>query len=127
MLDFTLLNAVAEPWLNENAAIYVGAYGGAGIGTVCGVIGAMAGVLAPRGKGKGLVVGSMLTIGLLGLCCLTFAIIAAIMGQPGFVWMPFGLLGFVSSSVCLPLVPVIKQRYREAEQRQIEAQALRRS
>jgi len=127
MIDIIPIFQETAPWISEKAGIYIGSFGGADIGTFGGIMGAMAGLLAPRGQARGLVIGSFLTIGVLGLISLLFAGTAYVMGQPSFVYSPFGLLGAVAAGVCLPLVPVLKKRYDQAEQRQIDAQSLRQS
>jgi hypothetical protein len=127
MIDITTILQDSTAWFSEETAIYIGSFGGAGIGTFGGILGALGGVLAPRGQARGFVIGSFMTVGVLGLLCLLFAGVALVMGQPSFVWAPFGLLGVVASSVCLPLVPVMIKRYDEAEARQLEAHSLRQS
>lgn len=127
MIDPTPLLQETTAWISYQTSIYIGSFGGAGVGTLGGILGALAGVLAPKGQARGFVIGSFLTIGVLGLLSLLFALVALVMGQPTFVWSPFGLLGLVASSVCLPLTVVMKKRYEEAEARQLEAHSLRQS
>jgi MFS family permease len=131
MIDFNLIQPlsafVSEAWMEPDTAIKVGAFGGAILGSLCGIIGALAGILAPKGKAKKLVLGSMLIMALIGVGSLIFGIVAVSMGQPYGVWYPFFLIGAVLSFVSGPLIPVIKSRYRQADQRRLDAESLRRS
>lgn len=127
MIDLIPLLQETAAWFSEKTSIYIGSFGGAAVGTFGGILGAIGGVMAPRGQGRGFVIGSFVTVGGMGVLCLLFALIALIMGQPKFVWSPFGLLGVVSAGVFLPLTLVMKKRYAEAEQRTLEAQSLRQS
>lgn len=87
------LFADPEPWLSENFMIYLGAYGGAGIGV----------------------------IGILGVASLITDVIAVVFGQPYVVYHPFLLLGLITSAVMFSVRPAIAKRYQEAEQRKVEA------
>lgn len=57
---------------------------------------------------------------------LALGVAAIISGQPYAVWFGLGLPGLIITSVLLPLTIVVKQRYREAEQRKLEAESFRR-
>lgn len=120
------LAADAEPWFSTEAAIYFGSFGGAGVGVLGGLLGAAAGVLAPQGKGKAFILNSMLVLGCLGVLCLLTGIVAVVMSQPYAIYYPFLLIGFILTVVMFAVRPAVRQRYREAEQRKLEAAALRR-
>lgn len=122
----TFLLADPEPWFSEESMIYLGAYGGAGIGVVGGLIGAAAGTLAPKGKARGLILKTMLVLGILGVASLITGVIAVVLGQPYIVYYPFLLLGLITSAVMFSVRPAIAKRYQEAEQRRVEAAAMRR-
>lgn len=122
----TSLLADPEPWFSEESMISLGAFGGAGIGVLGGIIGAVAGTLAPQGKARGLVLSTMLVLGILGVCSLIVGVLAAVLGQPYVVYYPFLLLGLITSTVMLSVRPAVAKRYREAEQRKVEAAAMRR-
>lgn len=122
----TLFLADAEPWFAEDTMIYFGAYGGAAVGVIGGLLGAAAGVLAPQGKGRGLILNTMLVLGCLGVVSLLTGILAAVLGQPYVVYYPFLLLGLILSSVMFAVRPAVSKRYQEAEQRKVEAAAMRR-
>jgi len=121
----TLL-ADAEPWFSPDAAIYFGAFGGAAIGVIGGILGAVGGTLAPKGKGRSFILNSMLGLGCLGVVFLLVGIVAVVMDQPYAIYYPFLLLGLILASVMFAVRPAIRQRYAEAEQRKLEAAALRR-
>ena len=115
-----------EWWTAHDGALY-GAIGGAAIGMVGACLGAAAGLLAPRGRGRGVVLGSMATMAAGGLVALGAGVIAVSGGQPYHVWYPLLLCGGILALVMGPLVPVVRARYRQAEARRMQAQELRRS
>lgn len=121
-----LFLADPEPWIAEDTMIYFGAYGGAGIGVLGGILGTVAGVLAPKGKGRALILNSMLALGCLGVVFLLTGVFAVVQGQPYVVYYPFLLLGLVLSTVMFAVRPAVAKRYQEAEQRKLEAAAMRR-
>ena len=128
MNDPILLTFLADvkPWFPEEAAIYFGSFGGAGIGVLGGVLGGTAGMLAPKGKGRNFILNSMLGLGCLGVVFLITGVVAILMSQPYVIYYPFLLLGLILTSVMFAIRPAIRKRYAEAEQRKLEAAALRR-
>jgi len=118
---------MANPWF-ENPEMFGALYGalvGGGGGTLIGLLGAAAGYCAPQGKFKGLIVGSMALFCFLGLAQLAVGIAALAMHQPYAIWYPMVLAGVIFSLVCGGLLPVLRQRYAEAERRRMEAEDLR--
>ncbi len=113
-------------WWSEAVGIYVGAFGGAGVGVVCGTYGAVAGVLAQKGQARRAVLG--FHVGMLVAAVLTLlgSIIAVIAGQPYHVFYPLLLLGGIPSFVLGGLLRPMRQRYVAAEQRRLEAEEIRR-
>ncbi|MHC4838064.1 MAG: hypothetical protein ACYTF3_07755 [Planctomycetota bacterium] len=126
MIDL-LLQQDPEPWFSPETANLVGAIGGAGVGLIGGTIGAMCGMMVPKGKGRGVVLPLLLGFAILGGLLLILGIVAVSTGQPYEVWYPLALLGFILAVVFGCLYPGIKRLYAQAEQRQLEADALRRS
>lgn len=110
------------PWFDPNTFgwMYGSIVGGLG-GTLGGCLGALAGVLAPKGKGKGVVIGSFVFCILFGLANLAFGIAALIASQPYGIWYPPMLIGFLFTLLFSILLPVVNLRYRQAEQRQMQA------
>ena len=109
---------MTEPWFDPNRYAWVF---GAALGIVGGTLGSLAGTLAPRGKAKPLVMGLLVATLVACALMLAAAIIAFMNEQPYGVWYGLGLPGVVGLLVMGGLMPVIQQRYREAEQRRLSA------
>jgi len=112
---------MTEPWFNPNIYAWIP---GTLLGLAGGIEGTLAGLCAPRGKYKTLVMGFHFTI--MGVCCLllTAGIVALATGQPYGVWYGLGLPGLGGLVVLGPLTLVIHMRYRQAELRKSMAQDL---
>ena len=80
-----------------------------------GLLGALTGWLAPKGKGKPFIVGGFVAFLVLGFCLLITGLYALIARQPYAVWYPFLLSGVIFSAVMGGLLPVVLKRYRDAE------------
>lgn len=115
-----------EPWFDPNTfgAWYGSIAGGVG-GTIGGLLGAAAGSLAPKGIGRSWILGAMTLMVTLGISQLAFGAYAWMVGQPYGIWYGPLLCGFIFTLVIGGLIPVVRQRYREAEERRIEAAGLR--
>lgn len=110
------------PWFDEQAAGMVGGLMGAGIGVVFGGIGGgVGGPLAAMGKAKGFVLGMFYVAIACGLGLAAVGVYALVVGQPFWVWICFVGPGVLTLLVMGPLLPVVKMRYRQAEQRQLDA------
>ncbi|MAW60782.1 MAG: hypothetical protein CMJ94_08105 [Planctomycetes bacterium] len=119
-------NEVA-PWFSEEFGVYLGAYGGAGVGVLGGILGGVGGPLAQQGKGRGFVLPAFLVTAVVGVVLLAAGLVGLLVGQPYVVYYPFLLLGLIMSAVFGGLYPVMRTRYRQAETRKLEAEALRRA
>lgn len=119
---------MSEPWFDPVwfGALY-GAIVGGGGGTLLGCLGALAGFLAPQGKGRTFILGGFWFFVLLGVASLAFGLYALIAGQPYAIWYAPLLCGFVMSLVSGCLIPVLQVRYAQAEQRRLESEAIRNS
>jgi hypothetical protein len=119
-----VLAQTATPWVkNPNM---VGALLGSGVGVFGGIYGPMAGILAPRGRCKTLVMTVHYMGIVIGLALIIVAIIAMINRQPYLIWYGLGLPGLIIASLMVGLLPVVKLRYRQAEARKLEAESFRR-
>ena len=114
-------------WWDAQTAGLVGGILGGGLGALAGIFGALAGTLAPRGIARTFVIGTHVTILGVGVALLLAGVYALLVGQPYHVFFPLLLPGFVICAVMGPLLPVVGSRYRQAEQRRIEAEEIRRS
>ncbi len=134
MLDLTPCLALlgdgdaVTPWFDPNTfGAYYGAIMGGGGGTLGGVLGALSGWLAPQGKCRGLVVGGFYLMLSIGIANLLFGLFALVSGQPYGIWYGGVLCGGILTTLPLFLMPVVKRRYAEAEQRRMEAADLKSS
>lgn len=119
---------MSEPWFDANTfGTMYGIIGGGVGGTLCGVLGAIGGILAPRGKGRRFVLGSMVFFVVAGAVQLIIGLIALASGQPYGIWYPMVLCGVILVAVMGPLIPVVRNRYAQVDQRRIDAEAIRRS
>jgi len=119
---------MAEPWFEANTfGSWFGILAGGVGGTLGGVLGALGGTLAPRGRGRKLVLGGMILFVALGLLSLGFGVVALALGQPWGIWCGPMLSGVIVSVVCGGLIPVFQYCYRQAEERRLQAETLRRA
>jgi hypothetical protein len=115
-----------EPWFDPMwFGILFGAIGGSLLGTAGGILGGLAGYLAPRGKGRGFVLGGFVLMIAVGLACLAFGLAALVSGQPYAIWFFPLLCGIIGTLVFGALLPVVRARYRQADERRIAAAGLR--
>lgn len=119
------LAAAVKPWFdNPNA---VGAWLGSSVGVFGGIYGTLAGTLAPRGVARRFIFSLHWLGAILGLAMAVAGIVALSTGQPYAIWYGLGLPGLILMGVLLPLTGVLRQRYREADQRRIDAESFRRA
>jgi Ca2+/Na+ antiporter len=121
-----ILMLMTDAWWSGANSGMIGGLFGAGIGILGGFVGSLVGILAPRGVGRSFVLGGiflMILTCVLSLITGLFALLLA--GQPWHVWYPLVLLGAIGIVVFGCLFPVVTRLYRHAEQRQLEASALR--
>ncbi len=125
MTDLIVINLLAEvePWFDPGLT---GGLLGGGVGVVGAVYGCMVGVLAPRGKGRTFVMALHWGTMALGAVFLAAGIGAAVAGQPYGVWYALLLPGVLLVVLMGVFTPVIKQRYRQAEHRRLQAEEFRR-
>lgn len=115
-----------DPWFTEQAAGFVGG----GIGVVLGagfggIGGGLGGPLASMGKARGLVLG-IFGLGLaLGIGLALTGVVALVLGQPWHVWFVFLMPGITASIIFGGLLPMIRTQYAKAEQRKMDAAAIR--
>jgi hypothetical protein len=112
-------------WTTQDAAL-IGAIGGSLVGVIGGLFGSAVGICAPRGIARGPVLGTHAVLIVLGGVVLLGGVTALLAGQPFHVFFPLLLCGFILTSVFGALLPVVRQRYSQSEERRMEAENLRR-
>lgn len=111
-----------DPWFDPMRFAWLP---GTFLGVAAGVVGTLAGIYAPRGKAKGLVLGSVWALLGISVLLLIAAIVALAAGQPYGVWYGLGLAGLIGTLVLGMNAPMIVRRYRQAEARRIQAHDMR--
>ena len=115
-----------QPWWTDHQAAWIGGIGGSVIGGLGGLLGTVGGICAPRGKCKTLVLGMNYFVLALGWSLLIAGVVALAIRQPYAVWYPLLLGGGILAVVDTALTPLFHIRYREAENRRLQAEQLRR-
>src|SRR4051812_5280123 len=114
---------MAEPWFDElTFGVLVGGIGGGVGGSLAGVWGGLVGMLAPRGKGRAVLIPIGWAFVGLSALSLTFGLCALAAGQPYGIWYGPLLGGVIVGGVVGGLMPVVYKRYAEAEVRRVQAE-----
>ena len=106
------------PWFDANMWAWLP---GTMYGCLLGVWGSCAGMLAPMGKARSLVLGSCIVFTVVAAAFLVTAVIAIATGQPYGIWYGFLLPGILGMILCPMFYPLMRKRYREAEERRMHA------
>lgn len=117
---------MSDPWFNPTLfGAFYGGIGGSLVGVLGGVIGSLAGTWAPRGKGRRLVLGLMAGTAGLGVLQIVFGLIAMACGQPTAIWSAPLYLGALTTLIFGALIPEVRKRYAQAEERRMAAETIR--
>ena len=117
---------MTEPWVDPiRFGAFYGAIGGGALGVLGGILGAAAGYLAPRGKGRSFILGAFTALLIIGILHLSVGVFALASDQPYGIWYVLVLTGAILTVVAGALLPVVRKRYAEAETRRIDAAVLR--
>jgi hypothetical protein len=109
---------MTEPWFDPNLYAWIP---GTALGVTGGILGSLGGMLAPRGRARGLVLGLYALVMCATAVLLAVGLFALYAGQPYGVWYGLMLPGLLGTVVFGTLLPVILKRYREAEERRLTA------
>jgi hypothetical protein len=117
---------MSQPWFDEiTFGVLVGGVGGGLIGTLGGLWGGLVGMLAPRGKGRVVLIPIGWAFVGLGVLAVAFSLCALVAGQPYGIWYSPLLAGVLLAGVIGCLMPVVYKRYAEAEARRLQAEEFR--
>jgi hypothetical protein len=112
---------MTTPWFDPNAWAWLP---GTLFGCLGGLWGGCAGILGPKGKARGFVLGAGLLFIVVALAFLIAAIVAYRGGQPYGIWFGLGLPGLQGIILFPLLLPLVVHRYRQAEERRMTARDL---
>ena len=112
---------MSEPWFDASLYAWIP---GTFLGVFGGLWGSLVGMLAPRGKGKGLVLGLLGVLLACGAIMFVLGLTALLSGQPYGVWYGLLLGGVIGLVVLGSLTPVALNAYRQAEARKMQANDL---
>ncbi|QGJ71600.1 Hypothetical protein PBC10988_33070 [Planctomycetales bacterium 10988] len=90
-------------------------------GTTLGIFGGISGGLASTGKAKSFILGVWIFYLLVAILFLGISLFAFLSGQPYGIWYGFGLPGLLGIILCPILLRTVKQNYRIAEERRMQA------
>ncbi len=122
--DLAQLTLASQPWF-DNPGV-VGGLLGAGVGVFGGgIYGPLVGICAPRGIAKSLVFAYHFVMLALGVVLLLAGVVALAQGQPYGVWYALLLPGALLTVLMSAFTPMLRLRYRQAEQRRLSAQEFR--
>jgi hypothetical protein len=116
-----------DPWFSGETSGLLGALlGGGYCGVLIGAIGGgVCGPLAAKGIAKAFVLTYCAVMAALGAALLITGFVALFSSQPYAVWYPFVLCGSLGLGSGTMIVVVLNNKYRQADQRKLEAQELR--
>jgi hypothetical protein len=119
---------MSEPWFNpETFGPWFGAIGGGVGGSLLGCLGALAGLLIPKGRGRAVVLGGFALFLVIGVALAAFGVVALVAGQPYAIWYEPLLMGLLMAGLCGVFLPMCRSFYAQAERRRMDAESLRNS
>jgi ABC-type spermidine/putrescine transport system permease subunit II len=112
-------------WWTASQAGVMGAILGGGGGTLIGLLGALTGVLAPRGRGRAWIPGMFLVLGVCGALALGAGLGGLALSQPMHVWMILVQMGVIVGGLGFGLGAVVRRVYARMDHRKLDAASLR--
>jgi hypothetical protein len=112
---------MSEPWFEPSLYAWMP---GTLLGCLGGLWGTLVGMLAPRGRARGFVLGFTWALLLGSAVLLALGVIALVAGQPSGVWYSLGLPGLLGLLVIGMNAFTVYRVYRAAEARKLAAHDL---
>jgi hypothetical protein len=112
---------MSEPWFDAMRYAWIP---GTLMGVFGGLLGSLVGTLAPFGKGRQAILGAMWAFIAISAALLVAGVWGLASGQPYGVWYGLGLPGLLGVVLFPSLMPVVRNAYRMAEQRRMDAKDL---
>lgn len=110
-----------EFWFDPNTWAWLP---GTSFGCAAGLWGGAAGLLAPQGKQRTLILGMAVALVFAAIAFLVAGTVALATGQPYGIWYGLLLPGAIGAFILPFNLPVVWNRYKEAETRRIRARDL---
>ena len=110
-----------DPWFDPNRWAWLP---GTLFGVLGGCWGSLAGILAPMGRARRLVLGGGVAMFAVAVIFLASGAVALALRQPYGIWYGLMLPGLLGVFVLPFQFPMIRRRYREAELRRMQAEDL---
>lgn len=115
-----------QPWFDPiRFGTWYGGLGGGLLGLSAGVLGAVTGMLAPKGKGRSFILGAFTFMKWVGVVHLVIGSCAVYERQPYGIWYPLVLIGVLFTLLFSLLRPIVRKRYEDVEKQQMSAGTLR--
>jgi hypothetical protein len=115
-----------EPWLDPiRFGLWYGGLVGGLLGSSGAVLGVVTAVLAPKGKGRNLILGAFTFMKWVGVLHLVIGFYAIYERQPYGIWYPLVLIGGLFTLLFSLLRPIVCKRYEEVELQPMSAGTLR--
>jgi hypothetical protein len=119
---------MTEPWFEPTRfGMWWGILGGAVGGSTIGMLGALMGVLLPRGIGRVAFQVIFGILAVLGLVCLAFGLYALSAGQPYGIWYGPVLTGALCTVLCGGAIFLVRAISMQLERRRLHSESLRHS
>ncbi len=109
---------MTEPWFDANQYAWIP---GTALGVLGGTWGTLVGILAPRGKGKPLIIGLWGLLMAYSLVLLITGVFALTQNQPYGIWYGLAFPGLLGLVLLGSLSYVMRLRYRQAEAQRLQA------
>ena len=113
---------MSEPWFSPQQAGLVGGLVGSGVGVWGAMVGVLSGLLIPRCRGRGWLLGLLWAGAATGLALTATAVVAAVDGQPFHVLHALGLPGVMLQFFGFGGAVLTRHRCRAAEEQRMARQ-----